>query len=158
MKKRSEFLQIQPLDAADAEELSRLILRDSSTYRTHFTPFAFDVESLTQRLAAARQDQYWGVRIGKTLAGFFMLRGFEEGYRRPAFGVYIGEHFAGSGLAALALHYALSWCRLHDVSSVMLKVHPENSTACHVYERAGFAFESVCPKTKHHILVKVLRS
>ena len=152
-----QTVSIDPLRTADAAELSRLILGDAPAYRAHFTPFPFDAESLQQRIASARKDRYWAMRVGGTLAGFFMLRGFDEGFSRPTFGIYIGEHFGGTGLASLALHYALAWCQMQNLSSVMLKVHPENLSARHIYERAGFVFETECPQTGHHVLIKVFR-
>ncbi len=83
-----------------------------------------------------------------------MLRGFDVGFERPSFGVYIAERFAGNGLATLAVQYALSWCRIHRISAVMLKVHPANQYARKVYEKAGFQFLEVCPQTGHDILEK----
>jgi CMP-N,N'-diacetyllegionaminic acid synthase len=154
---RSGMVQIALLYAHDAQELSDLILGDTLEYREHFTPFPFDTDALRNRLLLARRDQYWGIWIGDALACCFMLRGFDAGYERPSFGVYVGERFAGSGLATLALQYALTWCRLQGIVSVMLKVHPENSSARSVYERAGFTFDRVCENTSHHVFVKVFR-
>ncbi len=151
-------LSIDPLQPANAAELSALILGDSKTYRQHFTPFPFGKASLSKHLSRARKDCYWGIRVGGKLACLFMLRGFDDGYERPSFGVYVGERFAGLGLASLALQYALSWCRARGVRSVMLKVHPENAAASHVYQRAGFVFEEVCDRTGHHVFTKVFRS
>ncbi|MEI8229660.1 MAG: GNAT family N-acetyltransferase [Candidatus Peregrinibacteria bacterium] len=153
-----ESLSIDALCIPDIAELSDLILDDSPDYRAHFIPFPFDRAALLSRMTSAQKDRYWVIRVRGRIGCFFMLRGFDEGFERPSFGVYVGEHFAGSGLAGLALHYVLSWCHLHSVASVMLKVHPENSAARHIYERAGFTFEGVCPQTKHHILMKVLHS
>jgi CMP-N-acetylneuraminic acid synthetase/RimJ/RimL family protein N-acetyltransferase len=149
---------IDPLEVNDAPELSRLILEDDPSYRTHFAPFPFDEPSILARLVSVVRDRFWAMRIGGILAGFFMLRGFDEGFERPSFGVYIGERYAGLHLASLALHYALAWCAVRDISAVMLKVHPNNTGARGIYESAGFSFEHVCPQTGHHILVKVLRA
>jgi RimJ/RimL family protein N-acetyltransferase len=91
---------------------------------------------------------------GRCWLAFFMLRGFDDGFERPSFGVYIAEAFANRGLAKLALQYALVWCRLNHVAAVMLKVHPENHYARRVYEQAGFRFTEVCPRTGHDILEK----
>jgi RimJ/RimL family protein N-acetyltransferase len=83
-----------------------------------------------------------------------MLRGWDEGFDRPSFGVYIAEEFSRRGLSKLALQYALSWCRLNDVSAVMTKVHPDNTSAQLVYEQAGFEFIGMCPEIGHRILEK----
>ncbi len=147
---------IELLTEQDAEALAALIAQDTSDYREHFTPFSFEANNLRERLSAAKLDQYWGIRTDGELAAFFMLRGFDEGYDRPSFGVYVGERFSGLGLASLALQYALSWCKMRKIGSVMLKVHPENKAAHRVYERAGFAFDVVDTKTGHHVLTRSL--
>ncbi len=83
-----------------------------------------------------------------------MLRGFDDGYTRPSFGVYIAERYTQRGLATLALHHALSWCRWNQIPAVMLKVHPDNRYARQTYERAGFQIVEPCPRTGHLILEK----
>ena len=81
-----------------------------------------------------------------------MLRGFDEGYQRPSFGVYIDQQYANKGLSKLALDYCISWCRLHDTPALMLKVHPDNLFAIRAYQKAGFGFVEVCPRTGHHLM------
>jgi RimJ/RimL family protein N-acetyltransferase len=141
--------------AHDSQELSRMLLsRESKGYGQHFYPFSFTPDALSARLSAARQDRYWGIRCGESLAGFFMLRGWDEGFDRPSFGVYIAEAFSRCGLSKLALQFALSWCRLNGVSAVMLKVHHDNTHVRRVYEQVGFEFTGMCPDTGHRILEK----
>lgn len=131
-----------------------MLLSGRPEYSQYFTPFSYDAEALAERLAAARLDRYWGIRMQEEMIGFFMLRGFDEGYERPSFGVYIAEPFANRGLATLALHYALSWCRLKGIPAVMLKVHSENQYGRRTYERAGFQFVGVCSHTGHDMMEK----
>jgi RimJ/RimL family protein N-acetyltransferase len=83
-----------------------------------------------------------------------MLRGFDGGHERPSFGVYVSERFANHGLGTLALQYVLSWCRLNKIASIMLKVHPENQHARHIYEQTGFEFTEVCSRTGHDVFEK----
>lgn len=140
------------LRSEHASELSVSLLADPDDYRQYFIPFSFESDSLHQRLESARQDRYWGVRCGDVLAGFFMLRGFDEGYKRPAYGVYITQSFAGKGLASLTLRYCISWCRINNVEALMLKVHPDNTPARTIYEREGFRFLEIDPRTGHHVM------
>lgn len=147
-------IRIFELVAHDSQQLSRMLLSGRAEYGQYFHPFPFTASALSQRLSAARLDRYWGIRCGDRLSGFFMLRGWDEGYDRPAFGVYIAEEFADLGLSKLALQYSLTWCRLNDVSAVMIKVHPDNTHVRRVYEQAGFKFTRMCPDTGHRILEK----
>ena len=145
---------VAPLRTADAPALARLIGRQRPDYMRAFFPFAFDAEALRARLGAAERDRYWALRRQGELAGFFMLRGFDEGYDRPSFGVFVAEAHAGRGLATLALAHALTWCREAGVGEVMLKVDPAHAAAVEVYRRAGFVAAGRCADTGHDILVR----
>lgn len=147
-------IMIFELTAHHSQELSRMLSSGRPEYGQYFHPFSCTADALGGRLSAARLDRYWGIRCGDRLAGFFMLRGWDKGYDRPAFGVYIAEEFADRGLSKLALQYSLTWCRLNDVSAVMIKVHPDNTHVRRVYEQAGFEFTGMCPDTGHRILEK----
>lgn len=145
-------LRISQLTLEDVPSFSRLLQQDDHAYRQHFIPFSGDSEGLTRLLACAVRDHYWGIFCGKTLAGFFMLRGFDEGYERPSFGVYIAKDFANRGLSRLALDYSICWCRTNDVAAMMLKVHQDNCYARRTYEKVGFKLQEVCPRTGHLVM------
>ena len=144
-----------PLTPPEAGEVSRILTAARPAYAVHFHPFAFDEESVRAQLERARRDRFWGMRSGGELAGFFMLRGFDDGYERPAFGVFIAERFAGRGLARRALTAATQWCEENGVKEMMLTVTPENAVARRIYEEAGFA---VAERTaKRIVMTKRLR-
>ena len=143
-------MQIASLVAAD------LLTADDKDYRQYFVPFASTgITSLEKRLASASEDRYWGIWFkDNILAGFFMLRGFDEGYMRPSFGVYIAGAYSGKGLAGFALDYSMSWCRINNIEAMMLKVHPDNRYARRSYEKAGFTVVGTCPLTGHTVMEK----
>lgn len=147
---------IRPLALSDVPSLSALLQGDSDDYRQHFTPFPFDVSSLRQRLASARRDRYWGIWLEGVLVGFFMLRGFDEGYERPAFGIYVAEKMSGRGLARLALDFAERWCARERVPTIMLKVADQNVRARRMYEAAGFLHRGKDPASGQAIFEKRL--
>ncbi|MGA3171998.1 MAG: N-acetylneuraminate synthase [Chthoniobacteraceae bacterium] len=131
--------RLVPLTPADAGALSAILTAANPEYVAHFHPFDFDEATIRAQLERARRDRFWGFRAAAgELAGFYMLRGFDEGYERPAFGVFIAERFAGVGLACAALLLATKWCKQNEVKEIMLTVHPENITARRIYEKAGF--------------------
>lgn len=147
-------VKIIKLNSQYSTELSQMVFADPPDYRQHFTPFSFEAKALNERLKAVQKDQYWGINYADKLVCFFMLRGFDEGYKRPSFGVYVAKPFTNKGLGKLAIQYALSWCRLNNITAVMLKVHPHNTYARHTYQQAGFKFLAVCSKTGHDIFEK----
>ncbi|HEX9807644.1 MAG TPA: GNAT family N-acetyltransferase, partial [Alteraurantiacibacter sp.] len=99
----------------------------------------------------AIRDHYWAIEMGGELAGFFMLRGLDTGYAKPSFGIFVAEHWSGRGLAAAALEYSKAWCTEHGVSTMMLKVAPDNAAARRIYQDAGFVPVGTCPDTGHAI-------
>ena len=133
-----ESLAVRPLHGRDAPELASLLRSQPPDYLRYFDPFGFDEETLSRVLTARVKDLYMGVYVGGRLAGFFMLRGWDEGYQVPSYGVMIGEGHARYGLGKLTLEAAKVICRLRGAPSLMLKVHPENAVAKGLYERAGF--------------------
>lgn len=150
-------VKIFELTQKDATELSEMFISQSAGYGKFFTPFnSYDKDYLAGIIGEAKRDRYWGMRLGEKLVGFFMLRGFDAGYERPSFGVYVSETFAKNGLGKQALQYALNWCRLNKISSVMLKVHPDNRHAVGIYEGAGFDLLEVSPETGNNIFEKTL--
>ncbi len=56
----------------------------------------------------------------------------------PAYGVLIDEKFSGYGLATLTLRLVKAVCKLRAAPGIMLKVHPANTPAERLFERAGF--------------------
>jgi RimJ/RimL family protein N-acetyltransferase len=67
-----------------------------------------------------------------------MLRGWNEGYEVPAFGILIDAQCRGYGLEMAALDTAKVICRLRKVPRLMIKMHPENISARGVARKTGF--------------------
>jgi GNAT superfamily N-acetyltransferase len=131
---RASFNSLSP---ADARELDRLMAAEPHEYLRYFSAFQ-PPKTLSVQLASAVKDHYAAIRSGGALAGFYCLRGLDEGYDRPSFGIYVASSRAGEGWARLALNDAFAWCRRHGLSRVMLKVYPENTAAYKIYVEQGF--------------------
>jgi RimJ/RimL family protein N-acetyltransferase len=147
---------IRDFHAEDAPELARILAAQRPEYLAHFHPFAFDAHTLIHVFSTAQRDRYWVLHDGEELTGFFMLRGFDAGFARPSFGVFVAESFAGRGFGRASLRFAMDWCVQHEVASLMLKVAPENSRAAKVYLDEGFHSFGKCPDTGHELLQKQL--
>lgn len=147
-------LTMRTLQVSDAEALSHLLTEDPD-YSQYFVPFETPTPAyFTRLLDSADLDCYRGIFKDDELVGMYMLRGFDEGYTRPSFGVYISKACAGCGLATLALRWCLSYCRLNRLPAVMLKVHPDNDAARHIYEKNGFVFLQTDSRTGHQMMEK----
>lgn len=131
-------IEIRRMRAADAGALSAMLIRQPSEATRFFSPFPPNEASVRAVLDSAVHDRYWGVFIAEELVGVLMLRGWDEGYAIPAYGVLISVEHTGIGLGALTLSWCIAWCRLNHVPTLMLKVHKDNARARGLYERRGF--------------------
>jgi len=149
-------IRIESLVPGDAEALSELLTCEPE-YSQYFTPFASsEPGALATILSNADRDQYWCFRCGEVMGGLLMLRGFDEGYAIPALGLYIAQEYSGKGLGLLAVSYALVWCRLNAIGTVMLKVHASNTRARSLYEGLGFEYKYLCPQSGQRVYEKHL--
>lgn len=143
-------LTISKLQVADAADVDALLSNDSVAYQKHFVPFASD-EVIADVLQRAQRDQFWGIRLDGRLVALSMLRGLDDGYPMPSFGVYVAQAFAAKGIGTLALKLAITWCRLNDCRDIRLSVHPENVFAVRLYEEQGFKFTGEISRRGHHV-------
>ena len=143
---------IRELTSEDAPALARLLAAQRPEYLAHFSPFKFDEPTLARILGDARRDRFWALCLFGEIVGFFMLRGFDAGYGRPSYGVFVAESATGRGLARASLDFALKWCAENAVERVLLKVAPGNLRARSIYKKAGFESIGICPTTGHEML------
>lgn len=134
---RSDLI-IRPLMEDDAGDLSAMLLTQPAGYARFFYPFGFGRPAVSAVLAGQGRDVFTGLYWGGRMVGFFMLRGWNEGYEVPAFGIIIDEKYRGHGLEMVCLDAAKAICRLRGAERIMLKMHPENISAKGVARKIGF--------------------
>lgn len=130
------------LSPLDATTLSQLLASQSAEYAKRFTPFAYDFESVYRQLNDAQQDVFAGAFVvagtQRTLAGLWLLRGWDQGYTVPAFGLMVDGAWAGYGIGATCLQAGIVTAKLRGAKQVMSKVHVVNKAAYRLNEAAGF--------------------
>ena len=139
----SNNLAIRPLAIDDAAALSSFLQSQATGYARFFRPFGFDTNTIVDVLANVRQDALMGLFWQDQMVGFFMLRGWNEGYDVPAFGILIDERHRGCGLEMLSLETAKIICRLRGATRLMIKMHPDNISAKGVARKTGFVQSGV---------------
>ena len=149
-------IEIKELPSEQAVTLSKLILSTRYEYTKYFIPFSFEEDSLKEIINDAINDKYFGIFVDDELVGFYMLRGFDEGYEVPSYGVWISDKFSKLGLSKLTLQHAIAFCKLNGLKKIMLKVHPENTIAKNIYENFGFKQEGFDDKNGNYIYNKSL--
>lgn len=135
--------EIRALSDGDGAALARFfakVVADPDSVR-YFHPHPLD-EVTAQKIAssaAGRRDRYFAAFDGGEVVGYGMLRGWDEGYEIPAFGVCVLPEARGQGLGRELLAWAIAEARAAGAKQLMLKVYPENDGAVRLYERAGFS-------------------
>lgn len=142
------------IQVRDSLKLSAMLVAAPAAYSRFFIPFAFDAQSVKLILRKAKKDIFFAVKVNGDWAGFYMLRGFDSGYRVPAYGVWIAPKYKNCGLAALALAHAFAICKLNRIGQLMLKVHPKNVKALKLYEKMGFVRTDVDPQNSNFVYHK----
>lgn len=142
---------INLLTGDDSLALKEMLTGNSKEYMKYFTPFPFNLDTIQQILSNARDDKFWGVWIRDELAALFYLRGFDEGYKIPCYGVCVAEKFAGEGVFKETLQYSIDWCKDNNIDQLMLKVYPQNEVAKKTYESFGFVAKGHDPKNNNII-------
>ena len=149
-------ISILPLKIDDVSPLCNAFKAAPDDYSRYFTPFQFTPRVLETILSTATKDRYNLIRVDERVAGFYMLRGFDEGFQIPTYGVWISPDFGRLGIGRLTLDHAISTCRLMGVKELMLKVHPENSVAKNLYEKSGFKRIGFDKKNGNFIYSRIL--
>ena len=152
-----DSLEIKELTTEHASIFSKRLSGESKEYLQHFIPFTeYSEEFIKKILSEKKSDKYFGLFLNDDIVGFYMLRGFDAGYEIPSYGVWISSKFANKGLFTLTLYHAFSFCKLNNIKTLMLKVHPENTVAKKLYEKFGFVKIGIDEKIGHLIYHKSL--
>jgi len=151
-----DSIEIKKLSIQHATALSKALLSEKPKYLRYFTPFDFSIESITDILSKVNKDKYFGLFVNNELVGFYMLRGLDEGYKIPSYGVWISTKYSNKGLSKLTLFHSFSFCKLNNINKLMLKVHPENIIAKKLYESLGFVNTGIDDKNSNYIYHKTL--
>jgi GNAT superfamily N-acetyltransferase len=154
MENDLQIVEIRSLHAAHASDIYNLILHTDPKYYQYFTAFKANLEDIEGFLTRKIKDQYLGFFIGDVLVGFFMLRGLDEGYKIPSYGVFISEKYQSFGLGRLSVIYAFSFCKMNHIEKLMLKVHPLNVYALKIYREFGFVEKGMDASNNNLIFYK----
>lgn len=144
-------LLIRPLAFSDASIISNFLLIQDKEYIKFFTPFSFDVETISSILSKKNKDGYFGIIWKDRVIGLFLLRGWDDGYQIPSYGVVIDQMYNNRGLGQLTMEFSKAYCRLCACHQIMLKVHPQNKVAQHIYEKNGFVQTGIDSKNNNWI-------
>ena len=118
---------IQFLEENDRPEVTR-----------YFNPFPLD-RATAQRICLNGQlDRYIVALLKGRIVGLSMLRGWNEGFEVPSFGILIDRSNTQHGIGRRLMEFTLTEARKKGCRSVRLSVHASNKRAVSLYSSLGF--------------------
>ena len=136
----SLFRRLRPVDA---DALGALFERNDVPAVTDlFCPFPLTRATAHQLLRDGCKDLFFGLFHGGQLTAFSMLRGFDEGYAIPSFGLLVDRPQQRRGYGRALLRHTCRYADRAAVARVRLTVFLDNPGARALYEAEGFAAEA----------------
>jgi [ribosomal protein S18]-alanine N-acetyltransferase len=105
----------------------------------NFNPFPLSSNTAQTLLAATHLDRFYGAFDGDRMAAFAMLRGWDEGYQVPSFGLLVDRDRQGRGIGRRMLEWTIAQAFALGCERIRLSVYASNLAAIHLYTAAGFA-------------------
>lgn len=119
-------LTVRPLLAGDAAAILALLRAQRPEHVRFFYALPREEAALAAVLGNRTKDTYHGLFEGEELVAFFMLRGWDDGYAIPAFGVFVDEARCGRGYLFYSISLAVDICREAGAPAFLAKIHPDN--------------------------------
>lgn len=105
-----------------------------------FHPHPLTAAEAARRAAYQGRDFYGVLVVGEEIAGYGMLRGWDEGREIPSLGIVIDTAWQSRGCGRRMMDYLHQTARERGARRVRLKVHPENTRALAWYRKLGYVF------------------
>lgn len=137
----TDFL-LRPMAPADAPLVAGLIESQPAEYLRFFHAFGADRAAIADILERRKKDVYSGLFWQGSLICVFMLRGWDEGYDVPSFGLVVAADRRGREVLTVAMEAAKLISRLAGADRMMCKVHPDNIGATRGALRLGWIADS----------------
>ena len=139
---RTTTITIRPVETGDYQALADFFAaNDRAEVTGTFNPFPLTAETAHRIACVLKQDRYYVAVSGEpegAIVGLCMLRGWDEGYAVPSFGVFVDWRQHGRGLGRRLTEFAVAEAKALGCSRVRLTVFASNAPAVHLYRSVGF--------------------
>ena len=130
---------IRRVQRDDYEGLVRFFKEtNTDQVKRHFHPFALSEQTAHHIVCTDHLDVFYIAVSEKKIVGLFMLRGWDEGFEIPSFGVVVAGKYQGLGLGRLMTESAIGEAKKLGCRSLRLSVYASNHRAVALYESLGF--------------------
>lgn len=136
----ADTLELRELARANTEALARFLARnDVPAVTSTFDPFPMTSETAASLLARRRKDRYYGAFTPRgEIVALSMLRGWDEGFSLPSFGIAVDAGWHGRGVGSRLTGWTIAQARTLGSPRVRLSVYSDNPVAVRMYRRLGF--------------------
>jgi acetolactate synthase-1/2/3 large subunit len=130
---------LRHLTPEDEPALTRLFAdNDAPEVTDDFYAFPLDAATAHRLAHHSGADRYYGVWSGNRLAGLAMLRGWEEGYEIPTYGLLVDRGMHGQRIGVRATALALTEARSLGASVVRVNIDASNERSLRMCRRCGY--------------------
>ncbi len=132
-------LRFVQIGSEQLDSLSALFERNRIASVTElFDPFPLDAGRARWIALEPQRDAFYLALRNERPVGFSMLRGFDEGYATPSFGIFIDHESHGEGVGRALTAWTVEEARRRGCPAVRLTVYAANLPARRLYESLGF--------------------
>lgn len=133
------MVQIKTISTTDYERLTTFFTENDVDEVTRwFFPFPLNQASAYKITHSAFSDKYYWGLVGSKPVGFSMLRGWDEGYEIPSFGMFIDHRSMGMGYGGQLLDLTIEQAEAERCPGIRLSVFEKNVIAYNLYISRGF--------------------
>jgi ribosomal-protein-alanine N-acetyltransferase len=142
-------LAIEPVQARHVQALVELFEGNRiSVVSDSFDPFPLTADEAERIALQSRRDAYFVASLQGGLVAMSMLRGFDEGFEVPSFGIFVDHRHHGQGIGRRLTAWTVDEARRRGYPSVRLSVYASNAGALHLYRSLGFEEQQRDPVTR----------
>jgi [ribosomal protein S18]-alanine N-acetyltransferase len=126
---------IRAVEPGDCAALARFFAENNRPeIIRQFHPFALSLEMARKITSGRLRDRFYVTAARPdAILGLCMLRGWDEGYKIPSFGVLVDHRHNGRGLGESMLNFACSEARKLGCDRVRISVNASNLRARGLY-------------------------
>jgi len=164
-EKAMSRLLIEPLLPEHCAGLTRLLEEnDREEITGHFHPFPMTRETAESLCLGHFKDCYFVAFLDDIMVGLAMLRGWDEGFEVPSFGVFVDHRYHGLGLGRMLTDYAIIEAKQKGCANIRLTVYESSIRGWRLYTSLGFKEQSRDPVNrlghpdKRVVMIKSLSS
>lgn len=132
-------LGMHEIGLGDRGRLAALFARNvGGSVPVMFDPFPLSGEEADRIVEHSGKDGYFVAVEGDIAVALSMLRGLDDGFEVPSFGIFVDASAQGRGIGRRLTEWTVAEARRRGVHAVRLSVYSSNAPAVALYASLGF--------------------